>query len=185
MQEGTMGGRMMAGLAGVIACASLIAGCSFSIGDTPTNAAEEVIEGDLAEQLGLSGLSADCEVPANQDVGTTFDCTSDAEIGEIRWLATIQEDDIVNVRDVNLLTAEQLVNLENAAVDLLEEGSGQALGYENFSCGVAPVVIPADLTVSCELIDPVNGDSYDTDLVFASDEYTEFTVTVAETPNGG
>lgn len=174
-----MGMRMIvvASVAAVVA-----AGCSFSFGDTPTNSAEDAIEGELATEAGLTDVSADCEVPPNSDVGTTFGCTSSSNAGEVRWLVTIEEDDIVNVQSLNLLSDTDVVNLEQAAVDIIEQQAGRALGYENYSCGTGPVALATDNVLACELTDPDNGDIYDSTIEITDFDTGTFNVEVAEQP---
>lgn len=173
-------------LIGAVAAAATLTGCSFSIGgDTPTNVAEEAIEGDLADQAGLTDVTADCEeVSSDAEVGSTFTCTSTSDVGDIDWLATIQEDDIVNVQSLNLLSAEDVVALEEAAVDVIEQQSGRRLGYENYSCGVGPIGLAGDSILNCELIDPDNGDVYDSTLEITDFDTGAFNVDVADQPRG-
>lgn len=171
-------------LIGAVAAAASLAGCSFSIGDTPTNVAEDAIEGDLADQAGLTDVTADCEIPSNSDVGSTFTCTSTSNVGDIDWLATIEEDDIVNVQSLNLLSAEDVVSLEQAAVDVIEEQSGRRLGYENYGCGVGPLALGGNSILTCELIDPDNGDVYDSTVEITDFDTGAFNVEVADQPRG-
>ena len=46
----------------LVVTAVVAAGCSFSfsIGDTPESVAQELIEGELAEQLGIGEITATC-----------------------------------------------------------------------------------------------------------------------------
>ncbi|MEM9133578.1 MAG: hypothetical protein AAF962_26435 [Actinomycetota bacterium] len=169
---------------GAVISGVFLAGCSFSIGDTPTNAAEEVIEGELATLGGLSDVSADCDVPPNSDVGTTFNCTASTSAGEVRYLTTIEEDDVVYVEWLNLLTADDVVSLEQAAVDVIEEQVGRRLGYENYACGSGPLALGSDNILNCELIDPDNGDVYDSTLEITDLDTGAFNVEVAEQPRG-
>lgn len=168
----------------VLLCATMLvaAGCSFSIGDTATNAAEDVIEGDAATQLGLTDVSADCGIPPDTEAGTTFTCTSTSNIGDIDYLATIVDDETVNVRWVNLIDDEYIAALEVAAVNALETQSNLALGLENFDCGDGPRLLPDESTVLCELTDPSNGDLYDTTLLITDYENIRFDIEVAENP---
>ncbi|MEM7337746.1 MAG: hypothetical protein AAF467_03800 [Actinomycetota bacterium] len=130
-------------------CTLAAAACSFSIGDTATNGAESLIEGDLADELGLSGLEADCEVIVSPEPGDTFTCTSDSEIGEIEWLATVEDDETVNVESTNLVTAEGMDLIESGATGIVVDEYGVAV--DGMECGSGPVVVNPDTALSCEM----------------------------------
>jgi hypothetical protein len=159
-----------------------LSGCSFSIGDTPEGVAEELIEGELAEELSLGEISATCEAPPDRDPGTTFTCTSPTDVGEVRWLATMEDESTVNVSSVNLLDDEDVAALEEAAVRVLEAEVGIPLGVENFDCGTGPLVIGTDGLVPCTLTDPTTGDLYDSEVEITDLEAGDFNVSVADQP---
>lgn len=52
--------------------ALLVAGCSFSTGTSPGDAAVELIEGPLGEQNGLEYIGVECVEPAANEPGETF-----------------------------------------------------------------------------------------------------------------
>lgn len=137
-------------------CSLAAAACSFSIGDTATNGAETLIEGELADELGLSGIEADCEVVVSPEPGDTFTCTSDSEIGEIEWEATVEDDDTVNVESTNLVTAEGMDLIESGAASIVTDEWGVAI--EGMECGTGPVVVNPDTALSCEM--NANGEAY-------------------------
>lgn len=49
--------------------------------ESPENATEDVIEGELADQIGLGELTASCSKPSSEEVGSRFLCTADTEDG--------------------------------------------------------------------------------------------------------
>ena len=168
----------------LVVTAAAAGGCSFSfsVGDTPESVAQELIEDELGEQLGIGEITATCEVAPNRDPGTTFTCTSPSEIGQIEWLATLEDEDTVSVSPSNLLGSDDLVALEEAAVDVLEARVGIPLGTENFDCGDGPIVLGPDSIVNCALTDPTNGDVYDAELEITNFETGDFNVVVADLP---
>lgn len=157
----------------LIVLAFLAGGCSFSasVGGSPESAAEDLIEDELAGDLTLGEVEAECGEPPNDDEGSTFQCTSETDRGLVRWEATIVDEDTVNVQSVNILVGSDVAALEGAAVVEVEQVVGATLGTENFDCGGAPLVLGTDDELVCALTDPANGDVYDT-TVFITDMST-------------
>lgn len=176
--------RRLAALA-VLGAVAAGGGCSFSAssGDSPRAAAERLIEGDLAEQNELGKVTATCDEPADKEPGTTFECTSTSELGTIAWLTTIEEDDKIGVKSVNLVTADALEELEAAAVGELEDQIGAEIGVENLECGDGPVILDDDGATLCALTDPASPDDvYDATLTVTDVDSGEFRITVADAP---
>jgi hypothetical protein len=162
-----------------IACLS-VAGCSF--GDTPESVAKELIEGELAAQLGLGEITAECEAPPNRDAGTTFSCTSATDHGEVLWLATMEDESTVNVESTNVLSDANVTDLETETVALLEEELQATLGPGSIECGQGPIVLGVDLTLVCAGTEPTTGDVYDVTIQITDVETGAFNVEVADTP---
>ena len=159
-----------------IAIVAVGAGCSF--GDTPNGVAEELIEGQLAEEYGLGEIDAVCEVPPNSDEGTTFTCTADAEIGLTRWGAEMISEDTVQIRPLNLLNDEEIGILEEAAIVQL----GVTIDAENMDCGVGPILLADDLSIPCALTDPTTGDVFDATVQITDLETGGLEVQLSDTP---
>ena len=124
---------------GTIVALLVVGACSASSADFQS-AAEDVIEGDIAEQSTLGDLSATCEEPDDPEPGDVFACTATTEDGRtIEFTATVEDDDQVNVQSTNLITVEGLGTIEEVAVAALEAEIGETLGVENFDCGAEPV----------------------------------------------
>ncbi len=71
----------------VTACSGDI---SFSIGgQSVDDAAVELIEGDLADQIGLGELTAACPEVPDAEVGTEFDCTATTADGAVIEIAGV------------------------------------------------------------------------------------------------
>lgn len=125
--------------------------------------AKILIEGQLASSLGVDSLTATCEEPSSQEVGSTFTCTADLPSGDTVTVdAEVQESGEVAVQTTNLLTVDNLANIESEAARILSEQVGQTLPAENIDCGSEPIVAEAGEQFVCALIDPGNsGDVYD------------------------
>ncbi len=166
---------------------TLFAGCSFSVGGADYGAtAVKVIEGDLADEIGLGKLDATCdEVSSDAEVDDTFECTAETEDGdEIAFEATIESEKRVGVDTTNLITDDGLRRIESAAVAILENEVGDTLGDENFDCGDGPIIFdPQKQALTCELTDPGSGDLYDAEVELSDlTEDADINVTVAEEP---
>ncbi|MGZ8754741.1 MAG: DUF4333 domain-containing protein [Acidimicrobiia bacterium] len=149
------------------ACLLLAAGCSVDVsvsfgGADAAAAAKDLIEDDIADQAGLGPLEATCEEIDDPQPGDTFTCTATTEDGEtIRFDAVMEEDDMVDVESVNLVTADGLDLIEGLAAQALEESVGATLGTENFDCGDRGLVVEPGGTIGCVLTDPATGTLYD------------------------
>jgi hypothetical protein len=122
-----------------------------------------LIEGQLASSLGIENLTATCDEPSSQDVGTTFACTADLPSGDTVTVdATVQDGGEVAVQTTNLLTSENLATIESEAARILSEQVNQTLPAENIDCGDDPIVAEAGEPFVCALVDPSGtGDVYD------------------------
>jgi hypothetical protein len=164
------------------AFAASMLGCSPDETDCKA-AAEEAIEGDLADQLAIGELTAECDDPENTDVDTTFTCTAQTESGSTIDLdAVIVSDEEVQVDARNVLTADDVASLEGEAARVLAEQVGQDLPAENIECGTQSLVIVTSEPTVCVLTDPESGEVYDATVVFDDVESGAFTVEVAEEP---
>lgn len=168
--------------------AAALVGCSPS-GSDYKGAAEDLIEEEISEQAGVGELTASCDDPPEDPaVGDTFACTgTTADGAEIEFVATVAEDDKVEVVSTNLLTAENLATIEEIAVAALEQEVQVTLGVENFDCGDEPVVLePAAGSLVCALTDPSSGDVYDATVDIPDlGDLSSLTVQVADQPRSG
>jgi hypothetical protein len=172
----------------MIAFSLLAAACSGSVefsigGESPDNAAEDLIEGDIAEQAGLGELTADCEKPEDPEVGTFFDCTAETEDGQTILLTTeIDREDHIDVNSTNLITPQALPSFETAGTNALAEQFGVELPDGTIQCGDESVVLAADGTFVCSFEDPGNGDIYDITYEVTDIDAGDFNLAIAETP---
>jgi hypothetical protein len=147
--------------------AAVTAGCSgdisFSIGgQSVDDAAVELIEGELADGIGLGALEADCPEVSDPEVGTEFGCTATTPDGDvIEFAGLIDREDHIDVNTTNVIVADAIVNIEAAGIDLVNETEGATLDASAMDCGDASIIIPADGVVECTLTDTSSGDLYD------------------------
>ena len=125
----------------MLALALLATACSgsFSIGGTdPSQAAVDLIEGELAEQLGVEDVTATCpDDLGDLEEGDTFTCTSTAGDGTTNeFLATIEPDDRIFVTTTGGVGGDTFSRI---AVDLIEGQSADLLGI-----GALEANCPAD-----------------------------------------
>jgi len=102
------------------------------------DAAETLIQGDLAEQLGLE-LDASCDEVDDAAIGSEFSCTATTADGEVVELhAVVDREDHINVSTVNLVTAEVVPIFEQKAAEALSAEAGVPLTLD---CGGAQAVV--------------------------------------------
>ncbi|MGB5759143.1 MAG: hypothetical protein WBM50_19685 [Acidimicrobiales bacterium] len=143
-----------------------------------TDAAEALIEGDLADQIGLGPLDATCDGD-DPAAGDTFECsaTPDGQ-ATIRFTATINaEGDTVGVASTNLLLADQVQQVEAFAAALIEEQTGTLIGAENFQCGETSIVVSDGEIIDCTVTDPADGTVYDAPVTV--DDLAQLAITVS------
>lgn len=170
-------------IAAMLTLAGVATACSgsFSIGGkSPEQAAAELIEQDLATQLDMT-LVAACPELDDPAEGDEFECTATNEQGETLRFSAVIGDDVVNVNTTNVLTAQELTDLEANVASQLAAQAQLPLAAENFECGNAQLVVPDDGNISCALTDPGNGDVYDATLTLRLADGS-FDVQVAEDP---
>ena len=169
-------------------CLITIAGCSVDVsvsfgGADAAQAAVDLIEDEIAAQAGMGSLDAECEEIDDPQPGDTFTCTAETEDGKtIRFDAVMEEDDIVDVQSVNLVTTDGLDLIETLAVQVLEENVGQTLGIENFECGDQGLVVEPGGTIGCLLTDPISGTLYDAVVTVEALDPLEIFVEVGDSP---
>lgn len=174
----------------VVAVASLaVAGACGADETDYQEAAVEVIEGDLADELGVE-LTGECDDPADDEEGTTFACTADLPDGQVAEFTATVGDGEVDVQSTNLLTADDLAGVESEAAEVLAAEVGQALPAEAIDCGEevavvadAEVAVVADAEpIVCALTSPDSGEVFDATITFSDVAAGDFDIVVAETP---
>jgi hypothetical protein len=153
-----------------LALAVVAAACSasgeFSIG-TPTieNATEDLIENEIADQIGLGELDATCTKPASEDVGTRFLCTATTGDGQtIDLQAEIDEDGAV-AETTNLVVASKLEEVEAIVLAEIEQLSGLDLSDDALDCGSTSLIVDSQNQIFCAVTDPT-GAVFDSTITF-------------------
>lgn len=119
------------------------------------DAGEDLIGGDLSNQIGLGPLEADCQ-GRGLEPGDTFTCTG-VPTGHdpIMFVATISADGQgVDLVTTNLLLAEQVEQIETFAAALIAEDTSLPITNETFECADNSLVVPAGGTIDCLVTDP-------------------------------
>jgi hypothetical protein len=161
-----------------------LAGCStsFPFGTSPGDgylaAGEELIEGELADQIGLGPLDATC---SGQDLtaGDTFQCAATpGQLTPIRFTGTVNPDaDGVFITSSNLLLAEQVEEVEAFAAGLIESQTDQVIGADDFECSDTSVIISPGEVLDCFVTVPRTGTVYDAPVTV--DNLDELSITVS------
>jgi hypothetical protein len=157
----------------VLAAAVMAAGCSasFSIGgQTVEDAATDLIEGELTDQIGLGPLTASCPEVEDPEVGTEFTCTAATPDGEtIDFAGVVDREDHIDVSSVNVILGRAIPAYEAAGIDLVNEQSGSALDPSAMDCPEVSYVYGPGKTMDCTLTD-VDGSRYNATYTFTDTE---------------
>jgi len=165
--RGRVSRQATAAIVAVAICAGWLAGCSgdlsFSIGgQSVEEAATELIEGELADQIGLGTLVASCPEVPEPEVGTEFACTAETVDGEVIEIAgVVDREDHIDLNTTNLIARAVLGEFESAGVGVLNDQQGLALDASAIDCGDTARVFGDDTTMVCTLTDPDTGDLFD------------------------
>lgn len=154
-------------LIGLVVSGGLALGaCSFSTGTSPSSAAEEAIEGGLAEQSGMTFTNIDCVTPIDGDVGTGFKCTAtNADGATIEFDAVIDPDDSIFVAPSNLVYADDMALVEEEAAEILGPEIGVVIDPADVDCPDTTTVLDGD-KLFCEITDAATGDRYELIVTF-------------------
>ena len=130
------------------------AGCSTTEADA---AAVELIEGELADQVGLGPLTGECDEPTGTSTNDEFGCTGTPETGEvITFTAVFESDDEVFVYPTNLVVDSSLFEAE--AAQTLGPEFGIEIDPAQIECPEGTVVLDADGQMMCTITDAETGD---------------------------
>jgi hypothetical protein len=148
----------------------VVSACSasgeFSIG-TPSieNATEDLIETEIATQIGLGDLDATCTTPASEEAGTRFLCTATTQDGRtIEFKADIDEDGAV-AETTNLVVASKLREVESVILAEIEKLADIDLADDALDCGPDSVIVDSQNRIDCVVTDPT-GATFDTTITF-------------------
>ncbi|MEZ5228604.1 MAG: hypothetical protein R2710_18610 [Acidimicrobiales bacterium] len=177
---------MFLSIGAAIASAFLLAGCG---GNDYDGAAVEVIEGDLADTVGLGAVTATCDPAEGGDKpadGDTFTCSATTESGQtISYLATASGDR-VEVETTNVILGSKVGEVERITAQSLADQFEVEVPAETVDCGEASIVVTPDAVVTCGVTDTETGDVYDIELsnidLTGSDGNITFDWLLSDTP---
>lgn len=151
---------------------------------TPTQAAEQLIVGPLAEQVALGPLTANCPEMAGAKSGDVFPCTAATETDRLLNVdATILPSGQVELSTTNVILGSALPSFEQSAVDAINKVRPDAnLAVEAVECGDTSVVLPDDRMMICLLTDPQTEQVFEVSLTIDDVEGRQFSLVVADRP---
>ncbi len=140
------------------ALALVAAACS---GD-PALTGEAVIESELADQIGLGELTAECEEPENREVGTEFACSATTEDGQrIEIVSQFDAEDEIFVFPTNVLPGEDVPIVRARVAELLGPEVGAVIDPDDIDCGGPnTVVLDGSGSFECVITQVSTGDRY-------------------------
>ncbi len=135
-----------------------LAACS----DSAATGGEGLIERDLAKQIGLGDLDAECDEPAEKTEGETFDCTATTEDGRtITFQGTMRSDSEIHVVSTNLLLPSEVDTLRDEGARVLSEQNAIEVLPDDIDCGDEAVLLDDAGEFTCEITDTSTGDVYE------------------------
>ncbi len=151
---------------------------------TPTQAAEQLIVGPLAEQVGLGPLTASCPDMSSAKGGDVYPCTAATDTDRVLNVdAAILDTGQVELSTTNVILASALPSFEQSAVDAINKVRPDAnLATGAVACGRSSVVLPDDRMMICELTDPRTGQIFNVSLTVEDIEGRQFSLVVADRP---
>jgi len=146
---------LLLGTSLAVFAAACNASAEVHIGSPPVEkSAETAIEDQLADQLGLGALTARCNAPATEDVGTKFRCTAETPDGRVvEFMAVITESG-ASVETTNVLRAEKIPAFEAAVVRSVAEATKVDLADDAVDCGEETLLADESGEVVCAITDP-------------------------------
>lgn len=148
--------RLLLLATGMLIMAACGGSISFSIGgESVEDAAEDLIEGELADGLGLGELSAACEDVDEPQVGSKFSCLATTENGQVVKIdGEVDREDHINLLTSNYISVDGLRSLETIAEESLREQNGLEVIDDAIDCGNDPIVFGDDAAILCAITDP-------------------------------
>jgi hypothetical protein len=137
---------------------TVLAACS----DSAATGGEGLIEGDLAEEIGLGDLDAECAEPAEKVEGETFECTATTDDGQtLTFQGTMTAEDEIHVVTTNLLLPDEVDTIRDEGARVLSDETGVDIAVDDIDCGDEAVLIDDVGDFTCAITDTSTGDVYD------------------------
>ncbi|MDH3300899.1 MAG: hypothetical protein OES24_10370 [Acidimicrobiia bacterium] len=183
--------RLARPIVGALATVAVLTGCLDSGGEaddvavlTPTQAAEQLIVGPLAEQVGLGPLTASCPDMNGATGGDVFPCAAATDTDRLLNVdAAILPTGQVELSTTNVILGSALPSFEQSAVEAINKVRPDAnLDTGAVECGENSVVLPDDRMMICELTDPRTEQVFEVSLTVDDIEAREFSLVVADRP---
>jgi len=150
---------------------------------SPREAAEQLIAGPLATEVGLGPLVASCPEMTGGTAGDVFPCTAATETQRLVNVdATIMPSGQVELATTNVITGGALPSFEQAAVDALNATVSVSLTPDAMECGETSIVLADDRMMICALTDPQTQQIFDVSLTIDDIEGRQFSLVVADRP---
>lgn len=131
-------------------------------GSSAALSGQSVIEGELAERIGLGELDASCNEPDGLEKDETFTCTATTDDGEtIEFLGTMTSEDTFDIVTTNLLIASDVVAIREEAARALAAETGVAIVPEDIECPDEVVILDDTGDFACEITETATGDVYE------------------------
>jgi hypothetical protein len=133
----------------------------------PAETGVEVIEGELAEQIGLGPLDATCDEPEDPVAGEEFTCTATTEDDRtIDFVAVFEEDDTIFVYPTNVVTGDLMASVEVEAAERLGSEVGATIDPSDIDCADVNTILAPDGTFTCTITDTTTGEVGDLRVTF-------------------
>ncbi len=145
--------------------------------------AEQTIEGELADVIGLGPIDASCDQPPSTDADASWTCTGEVGGQTAEFVAVTDGDANVNVNTTNVILADQVSAFAIAAMQQLNQSVGASLPDEAMDCGSEAIIMPPSLEFVCAL-DAGSEGVYDATITVTDPDTGAFTVVVGDTPRG-
>ena len=152
---------MKKALALCTAAAFVVAGCSFSTGTSPADAAVELIEGPLGLQGGLEYTDVECTEPVANEPGETFTCSARTIEGGavVTFEGLVEADEKIFVTPTNIIDAAEMPVVEAEAAEALGGEVGTLINPSDVNCPDVTTVL-IDNQLQCEITDAMTGERY-------------------------
>lgn len=146
---------------------------NFTVGGISVeDSGKNLIEGELASLLSIE-LEAVCPALEDPEVGSTFECTGTTPDGRIaKFEGVVDSDDSINVVSTNVIQAELVPNVEDAAVNALEPQTGPV----EVNCGTETLILDSEESVTCAISD--GAETRDVLLTFSSLDPIQFNASI-------
>jgi hypothetical protein len=130
-------------------------------GGSAAESGESVIEGELAEEIDLGDLEAQCNEPEDLVEDETFTCTATTTDGQtIEFIGTMTSDDEFNINTSNLLVPSDITTIVESLSTALTEQIGVTVAVDDITCPEGSVVLDDADAFECTVVDTATGDTY-------------------------